>query len=567
VLEVAKRGAGMAAVLLIACATPVATEIPLLPDPAPRAAPRLVVQITVDQLRGDLPLRFRERFGAGGFRRLLDGGTWYADAHYGHSDTETAVGHATLVTGAHPAQHGLVSNLWFDRALGRMVYAVEDARYQVVGEPPRNRTHAGTSPRNLSSSTLGDELVYATGGRSRVFSVSGKDRGAIIPGGHTGRAFWYSRATGGFVTSSYYYDALPAWAQAWNDARPADRYRNQSWELSRPAAEYDNAARDAAPFEPQGEALGATFPHAYGDGSSPFFHALLGVTPAGDELTLDFAKALIEAEGLGQGPATDYLAVSFSATDYVGHLFGPGSLEAEDNLLRLDRVLADLFDFLDARLGLANVLLVLSADHGSPDPPERMAELGMEAGRVDIDAIEKGALQQAVRERLGVRENLIALYDHPWIYLDGPALGRAKLDPELVQRAVADEAVKIPGIHLAVTRSDLLGGNLPHGELYERIQNNLHPTRSGDVYLVQQPYWFLFNVPEDFVFPMAAIHGSPWSYDTHVPVVFAGPGVPSRMIWRRVGPEDVAPTLAAYLGILAPSGSAGVPLVEVLPAP
>jgi predicted AlkP superfamily pyrophosphatase or phosphodiesterase len=554
----------MAALLLIACAVPGAREIPLLPVPAvPPPAPRLVVQITVDQLRGDLPLRHRARFGEGGFRWLFERGTWYADAHFGHSDTETAVGHATLVTGAHPAQHGMVSNLWYDRAQERMVYAVEDARYQLVGAP-ETRPHAGTSPRNLSSSTIGDELAFASGGRSRVFSVSGKDRAAIIPGGHTGRAFWFSRVAGGFVSSTYYYDALPPWARAWNDARPADRFRGRAWELLRPPAEYENAARDAAPFEPQGDPLGSTFPHAFGDGSSPGFYALLGLTPAGDELTLDFTKALIEAEGLGQGPATDYLAVSFSATDYVGHLFGPGSLEAEDNLLRLDRVLADLFAFLDTRLGLANVLVVLSADHGSPDAPERIAELGMEAGRVDIDAIEKGTLQKAVRERLGARENLIALYDHPWIYLDGLAVGRAGLDPELVQRAVAEEVVKIPGIHLAVTREDLLTGNVPEGEIYERIQNNLHPTRSGDVYLVQMPNWFMFNVGDEVAFPLAAIHGSPWSYDTYVPIVFAGHGVRAGMVFRRVGPEDVAPTLAAYLGILPPSGSAGRPLIEVL---
>jgi predicted AlkP superfamily pyrophosphatase or phosphodiesterase len=517
----------------------------------------------VDQLRGDLPPRFRDRFGPGGFRWLFERGTWYADAHFDHSDTETAVGHATLVTGAHPAQHGMVSNLWFDRALGRMVYAVEDERYALVGEP-NTRPHAGTSPRNLSSSTVGDELTFASGGRSRVFSVSGKDRAAIIPGGHTGRAFWYSKHTGGFVTSTYYYDELPGWARAWNDARPADRYRGRAWELLRHPAGYANAARDDAPFEPRNELLGSTFPHPYGDGSSPAFHGLLGVTPAGDELTLDFAKALIAGEDLGRGPGTDYLAVSFSATDYVGHLFGTGSLEAEDNLLRVDRVLGDLFAFLDARIGLSNVLVVLSADHGGPDAPERVAELGMEAGRVDVDAIEKGALQKAVRERLGARENLIALYDHPWIYFDGAAVERAGLDPEHVQRAIAEEAVKLPGIHLAVTRSDLLSGNVPDGELYQRLQNNLHPTRSGDVYLVQRPYWFMFNVGDEVSFPLAAIHGSPWAYDTHVPIFFAGHRVPQRTVWRRVGPHDVAATLSAYLGILPPSGSAGTPLVEVL---
>jgi predicted AlkP superfamily pyrophosphatase or phosphodiesterase len=551
-----RQSAGLALLLLVACA-----PLGLRPPAAPAPPPRLVLQITVDQLRGDLPLRFRDRFGPGGFRWLLERGAHYPDAHFAYSDTETAVGHATLVTGANPAQHGIVSNLWYDRAVERFVYAVEDERHRVVGDEAPG-PHAGTSPRNLASSTVGDELKFATGGRARVFSVSGKDRAAIIPGGHTGNAFWYSRGSGRYVSSTFYYDALPAWAQAWNDARPADAFKGRSWELLRDPASY--RARDDEPWEPQNERVSRTFPHPYGDGGDPAFYSVLGLTPACDELTLAFTKALIEGEDLGRGPVTDYLAVSFSATDYVAHVFGPGSREAEDNLLRLDRVLADLFAFLDARVGLENVLVVLSGDHGGPDAPEYVTARGLEAGRVDVEAIQKGAFQQAVRKRLGAREDLIAFYDHPWIYLNGEAVAREGLEPAKVEQVVAEEAVRLPGIHLAVTRSALLAGEVPRGELYARLMNNLHPTRSGDVYLVQEPYWFLFNEPDDAPFRLASIHGSPWSYDTHVPILFAGHRVRPRTVWRRVGPEDVAPTLSAYLGILVPSASVGSPLPEVL---
>jgi predicted AlkP superfamily pyrophosphatase or phosphodiesterase len=552
------RSAGLALLLLVACA-PLGPGLPA----APPAPPRLVLQVTVDQLRGDLPLRFRDRFGPGGFRWLLERGTHYPDAHFAYSDTETAVGHATLVTGANPAQHGIVSNLWYDRAQERLVYAVEDERYRIVGEPVPG-PHAGTSPRNLAGSTVGDELSFATSGRARIFSVSGKDRAAIIPGGHTGNAFWYSRGSGRFVTSTFYYEALPAWAQAWNDARPADAWRGRSWELLRDPASY--TAPDDEPWEPENERVGRTFPHRLGGDDDPSYYAVLSLTPIGDELTLSFTKALVEGENLGGDAVTDYLAVSFSATDYVAHVFGPGSREAEDNLLRLDRVLADLFAFLDARVGLANVLVVLSGDHGGPEAPEYVAARGLEAGRVDVEAIEKGAFQQAVRKRLGAREDLIRFYDHPWIYLNPEAVAREGLEPARVEQVVAEEAVRLPGIHLAVTRTALLAGDVPRGDIYERIMNNLHPTRSGDVYLVQEPYWFLFNEPDDAPFRLASIHGSPWSYDTHVPIIFAGHRVRPRTVWRRVGPEDVAPTLAAYLGILVPSASVGSPLGEVLDA-
>ena len=309
------------------------------------AKPKLVLQITVDQLRGDLPTRYLDRLGKGGFRYLLEQGTHYTNAHYRHANTETAVGHATLFTGADPARHGLVGNNWIDQSTGELVYNTEDDRHHLIGKSPK--PHKGVSPRNLLASTIGDELVVANAGRSRVFSVSVKDRGAIIPGGHAGKAFWYSKSSGKFVTSTYYYDEYPQWVNKWNEAKPADQYRGKAWKLLHDRSTYLAGKMDDRVYEASLPPLGRTFPHQYGD--NKYLYLILSLTPVGDELTLDFAKTLIENEKVGQGDYVDFMAVSFSSTDYVGHMFGPSSLESEDNVLRLDRVLAELFEFVDKK--------------------------------------------------------------------------------------------------------------------------------------------------------------------------------------------------------------------------
>ncbi|MGK7909421.1 MAG: alkaline phosphatase family protein [Synechococcus sp.] len=350
---------------------------------APNGPPKLILQITVDQLHGDLLMRFRDRLGAGGFRYLLEQGTHYSNAHYQHANTETAVGHATLATGAYPSRHGIIANDWIDRSTGKFFYNTEDDRHHIIGREPER--HKGVSPRNLLSSTFGDELVIANGGQSRVFSVSGKDRGAILPGGHVGKSFWFSKSSGQFVTSTYYYDSYPQWVSDWNNRQPAERYKRQTRDLLNPQDSYIATDIDDRRYEGNFDSLGRTFPHALGDGSSSYFYVVLSMTPYLDELTVDFAKTAIESEGIGQGAATDLLTIRLSSADYIGHLFGPSSLETEDNILRLDRKLADLFQFIDTKVGLENTLIVLSADHGAPEAPEYIAEFGLETGRFPFD--------------------------------------------------------------------------------------------------------------------------------------------------------------------------------------
>jgi len=547
-----------------------ADETPPVAAVAKGAPLRLVLQITVDQLRGDAVSRFRDRFGPAGIRFLLERGTHFTNAHYRHANTETAPGHATLVTGANPEHHGIVANDWIDRHTGEFVYNTEDDRHHLIGAEPR--PHQGVSPRNLLVSTIGDEIVVSAAGRSRSFGVSIKDRGAILPAGHAGKAFWFSKRTGGFVTSTFYYDEYPGWVTDWNDLRLVDRYKDSAWTLLLDRSTYIAADLDDRPYETAFDALGRTFPHALGDGSSKYFTTVVSVSPMGDELTLDFAKTLIDRERIGQGDALDYLQVSFSSPDYCGHLFGACSLEYEDAVLRVDRLIESLLAHVDGRVGLDRTLVVLSADHGGPAAPEYLESLGFSSGRIPLDLFRNPAtnpLLEPLRSRYG-RDDLFLDHSHPYIYLDEDKIRAAGLDVVEVERFVAAELVKQPGIAAAVTRHDLLAGRTPaSSSMVEKVRRAFHSRRSGSIHPIQEAHWMLHSTEEAEkmgVPSMAAIHGSPWAYDTHVPILFAGPGVSRRTVGRRVGPEDIAPTIAAYLGITPPSGATGDVLVEIVPA-
>jgi len=521
------------------------------------AAPRLVVQITVDQLRGDMPSRFRERFGPGGFSYLLEHGVVYTQAHYQHSATFTAVGHATIAIGGHTAQHGIVGNDWYDRDTGRDVYCVEDDRHHPIGEEAT--AHEGSSPRNLTSSTVGDELIVATAGVSRVFSVSGKDRGAILPGGHLGKAFWYDSASGRFISSTYYYPSYPDWVSTWNTELLASRYKNGAWELLRPVSEYIYAKEDDRPYERSYKALGRVFPHALGNDDASGFYATLRFTPVLDELTFAFVEELLHQEGLGQRDATDMLCVSFSATDYIGHAFGPNSLEAEDNLLRLDATLAKFFALLDEVIGLDRTLIVLTSDHGTDASPEHHEHLGRASGRHYPERF-LASLNTALQVRFGTDRPLVKAFWNPSLYLDHEAVTALGLDLETVERALAEEICRLPGFASAVTRTELMRGTMSADPIHAKVQRSFHPRRSGSVLVVQAPFWYLYPEAEAY----ASMHGSPYSYDTYVPIMVTGHKVTPKVVDRSVSPADIAPTLSAYLGILPPSGATGAVLAEVL---
>jgi predicted AlkP superfamily pyrophosphatase or phosphodiesterase len=508
----------------------------------------------------------------------MEQGIHYNNANYQHANTETIVGHASLATGSVPAAHGMVGNLWFDREQGRLVYNIEDANYHLLTadadvdqateiDPTQRAAKVdGRSPKAILSSTFSDELAVHTNGQAKIFGVSVKDRCAVSLAGHAGKAFWFSKASGEFVTSSYYYDSYPDWVLAWNAANPAAAYAGKAWELSREPADYLFGDADDRDYETDFPGFGRTFPHAYGAADDKYFNTRLTLSPAGDELTLDFAKALLVNEQLGQDAVPDYLAVSFSSTDYVGHLFGASSLESEENIARLDRALADLFAFVDEKVGLENTLIVLSADHGQPEVPGYLHELGIhEARHFDTDALDKTPAIAALKERFGIGEALVQAFFQPYVYLDRDLIREKGLDQAEVEQAVAAELQKFDGVAAAVSGTALRNGGLPDTALMRSILRNFHPKRSGDIYLVFEPNVFITDFDG---LEVASTHGSPWRYDTFVPVLFAGYGVQppedGRPISRAVTPYDIAPTLAARLGVKPPSAAIGEPLSEVL---
>ncbi|MCJ7755422.1 MAG: alkaline phosphatase family protein [Thermoanaerobaculales bacterium] len=534
---------------------------------------RLVLQITVDQLRGDLPGVVMDRLGEGGFRYLYEHGAVYLDAHHRHANTETIVGHTTLATGADPSAHGMIGNVWLDRTTGALVYNIEDPTVGLLTAgadvddateiDPTQKTASteGRSPRAIAVSTFSDELALHTAGRAKVFGVSVKDRGAVSMAGHAGTAYWFSKKAGEFVTSTYYADAYPQWVINWNHRRLPFEHAGTSWQLDRERSTYLFGDADDQPWETDVAGFGRTFPHSFGPADSPYLTTLLTLSPVGDELTLDFAKTLIVSEGLGADAVPDYLSVSFSSTDYVGHVFGPSSLEAEDNLLRLDRTLAGLLAFVDEHVGLEHTLVVLSADHGGPDAPGYLQQLGIPSHYFDPESLDKEPAVVRLKERFGIGGELFKTYFHPYVYLNRDAIADLELDPTQVEWAIAEELMAVDGIAYAVPSSALLHGGIPDAPMVRSVLANFHPARSGDIFVVFEPQVFI----NDFDgLTVAATHGSPWRYDTYVPIIFAGAGVRAQHIFRRVETVDVAPTLAAAVGTKPPSGATGSVLVEVV---
>ncbi|KPK34491.1 MAG: alkaline phosphatase [Betaproteobacteria bacterium SG8_40] len=536
--------------------------------------PRLILQITVDALRADLPHRYAHVLGDGGFRRLWNEGIEYTNAHYQHANTETIVGHVSLATGTVPAAHGMVGNVWYDREQGRLVYNIEDARYRLLTagadvdqsaeiDPTQKAAKVeGRSPAVILSSTFSDELAVHFNGNSKIFAVSVKDRGAVSLAGHAGKAFWFSKASGEFVTSTYYYKKYPDWVNAWNARKPALAYAGRSWQLLHPQSTYLFGNADDREYETDFPGYGRTFPHAYGSAGDKYLTTRLTLGPAGDELTLDFAKTLLEAERLGQDAVPDYLAVSFSSTDYVGHLFGASSLESEDNIAHLDRTLAKLLNFVDRIVGLQNTLVVLSADHGQPEVPGHLHELGIGNARYfDTKALDKAPAIAALKKQFGIGEELIEAYFQPYVYLNQKVIREKNLNQADVEKAVAAELEKFDGVAYAVSSTALRTAAVADTLLTRSVLRNFHRKRSGDIFVVFEPYVFI-NDFDGLV--VASTHGSPWNYDTYVPVLFAGAGLKAQTVSRPVTPYDIASTLSAFVGAKPPSASIGNPLPEVV---
>jgi predicted AlkP superfamily pyrophosphatase or phosphodiesterase len=516
--------------------------------------PKLVLFLSIDQLRGDYLPEMEDRLGEGGFRYLMDNGAWYTEAQFAHASTYTATGHATLVTGTNAHKHGMVGNQWMDPKTGATIYSVADSDHPLLNT--QAAPTSGRSPKRLLAETIGDKLIEASNGKSKVFSLSQKDRSAILMAGQNGKAFWYHSASGRYITSSYYYDEMPPWVKTWNEEKVADEYAGNVWDLLLPESTYRND--DSREIELGNALLGKTFPHtALAEPGRKLYGALI-YTPFSDEVALNFARRMIEKENLGSDADTDMLCVSLSTTDIIGHSFGPYSREREDNILRLDKTLASFFKYLDERIGLDNVLITLSADHGADGRPKKKDGSGYIGDIVTPNTI-KDVANEATKKAYG--KALAKTFYPPYLYMNEDEIKAANLDLLEVERLVAKAISKIEGIGVAIAREDVLSGNFDRtDELMGRVANAVHKDRSCQIVIFQAPYYEIISRRGLFT----ASHGSPWKYDTHVPVMFAGKDIQAQRIDRPVGPEHIAPTLAALLDIEAPNMADKPALKEVV---
>jgi len=550
------RGQSAIAVLLLtACTThappsgpepacPVVEPARAARAPSPAATkPRLVVWLTIDQLRGDSFARFSHLISPDGFGHLLSRGLYFSVATYAHAITETAPGHATLFTGASPRDHGIVSNEWLDAA-GQVRTSVTDENAPLVGpelDPSESVPEAGRSPRQLLLPTLGDTLRQVSLGRSKVASVSLKDRGSILPAGRSGQAFWLGKK--GFVTSAYYSREVPALLADHHRAHPPSSYLGEDWSLSRDEASY----RSSLVRAPLG-ARKVGFPHRAKDALSPT--AWLKSTPFGDVATIDLAEEIVVTQALGADDVVDLLSVSLSCTDYVGHAYGPESRESEDTFARLDRLLARFFAFLADRVGEPSILYVLSADHGISETPESQRDAGLPSGRMAPEELEHAA-RQSLTQSLGSDRFLLGV-SPPGIFLDQAAIARTGKDLTLVRRRLAHDIELVKGVYSAFP----LDGVADRSELGQLVWDASREGRSGDVYVVLAPHLQFEDEG------LAASHGSPWFSDRHVPIVLSGPGVPAGIVRRPVDVRALAGSVADLLGVPAPAGSSGERLLS-----
>jgi len=505
------------------------------------ARPKLVVVIVIDQFRGDYLERYRDQFGDGGFRVFLDRGAYFTDCNYDYANTRTAPGHATLFTGSYTSGHGIVANEWWDPQKKKRVTSVEDDATKLVGG---GKTGPGASPHNLLSDTLGDELKLATGGKARVFAVSLKDRAAVLPAGFSGdAAYWIDPKNGDWITSTYYRPDLPEWVRNFNGSHRAEKFLNREW-------------RDE---DSDGTVLGSTAPRNGKDGAPAGFYEVVGSTPFANDYQLEFAKELVLYEKLGAGPATDLLVISLSANDILGHQVGPDSPQMRSMALELDRSLAEFFDFLGHQVGMANVWMALSADHGIAPLPDFAKTLRLPAANLDAKAL-RAQINSLLSKKYAKKADYVLDLDYPLAWLNEDAFaGVLTGNKEAEAEADAGEAIKQVGLAGYFTKSQLARGEIPATEIGRRYAHSYSPEGG----------WYVMGVPIPFNVGITkgTDHATPFSYDTHVPLAFYGLAFQPGIYRTHAEPVDLAVTLASLLGINAPAKATGRVLTEALPPP
>ncbi len=517
--------------------------------------PSLVVGIMVDQMRPEYIYRFWNHLGENGFKRLVNGGFTFTNTHFNYMPTSTGPGHASVWAGSTPAVHGVMGNSWYVRELNRSINVIEIPEFEAVGGT--EETDGAKGPGNMLTTTVGDELRLHTNNRSRVIGISRKDRGAILPAGHTGDAYWYDGETGNFITSTYYRNELPDWLVDFNDLRLPAEYLSEPWETLYPIATYIESREDDNTYEGLIRGQEApVFPHdlPYLMRDHGHNYGLLNSTPFSDKHLMRLAIAAIEGEQLGHGDVTDILAISFSAIDAVGHRYGPASKEIQDAFIRLDSYLGTLLDYLEENFGKENFLVFLTSDHGGLHVPEYLADQKIPSKRINFaDYVPE--LRQYITDKYG-QDFIIAggayelFFDRDYIESQGLNLGE-------VQKDIARYLLRFEGVAGALAAETLITTEFTRG-IPKIVQEGFNKKRSGDVMIWLEP----MKYPSGGT--TGTGHGSPWVYDTHAPMHWYGAGVPHGRSAARTYITDIASTVATFLNSPFPSGNTGNPLNDYM---
>ncbi len=515
--------------------------------PAEVARPKLVVGLVVDQMRWDYLYRYYNRYTNGGFKRLVNEGFSAENTYIPYTPTYTACGHTCIYTGSVPAIHGIIGNDWYDTETKKNMYCTEDTSVVTVGSTPSSE--GNMSPKNMLSNTITDELRLATNFRGKVIGISLKDRGSILPAGHAANAaYWYQGSTGNWITSSYYMNEVPGWIADYNKLKLANKFYAKNWETLYPIETYVNSTSDEQAYE--GKL--STFPHSLAQFTDKNYDAIRS-TPYGNTITLDLAKLAILSEDLGKDNITDFLAVSCSATDYVGHQYGPNSIEAEDTYLRLDKDFEEFFNYLDKQVGKGNYTIFLTADHGAAHVPGFMQKNKLPAGVVsDRDIASK--LNTYLNDKFKVN-NLVIRSMNNQIIFDHEKTDKGEVSFEVIKSASIDFLKKLDGFANVVDISRISQSTLPEVQK-KMITNGYNAKRSGDLYYILNPNWFNGS-------STGTTHGNWNPYDSHIPLVFMGWGIKPGASNKTHYMTDIAPTLAALLHIQMPNGNVGEPITEI----
>jgi len=522
--------------------------------------PRLVVGIVVDQMRQEYLYRFANKFGEGGFKRLMNQGFMLRNAHYNYVPTFTGPGHASVYTGTTPAIHGIIGNEWYDKELKKSVNCVEDERFKPVGS---EQGHGDVSPARLLSTTITDELKLATQMNAIVIGISLKDRGAVLPAGHTpDGAYWFDSKSGRFISSTFYQESLPDWVTKFNAQNLADRYLTQEWKTVYPIDQYTESGPDDTPYETKLKGKDKpVFPYILSElrKQNDNFD-LITHTPFGNDLLTDLAKAAIDAGGLGKDDITDFLTVSFSSPDIIGHAMGPNSVEIEDVYIRLDKNLRDVFEELDKRVGEGKYVVFLTADHGVADVPQYLKDNSIPADYFKVSILETGLNNFLAKYFPG--KSVVEKISNDQVFLNQDLFSgdpkSSGIDLLIATELITKYLMATPGVAEVYSGNALRQADYGERGIKGMMTRGFNHKRSGDIAYALEPGWISSNSST------GTTHGSSYTYDTSVPVLFYGAGIKkgSSVLYHPI--TDIAPTLSILLKIKFPSGCTGQPISELL---